>query len=1404
MGLLSGAGTRILLAGTGQHIPNSRLPDLPSVSDTIIDLADTLEECCGARPRKLPDPADPGVLGRELTAAAADAEDVLLVWYLGHGLLDARGELYLATQATDHLSDGLRYKALPYATLQEELGKSRARSVIVVLDCCFSGRASGVPYPTDLDGFATARLSGSYLLAAAAPEEQALAPPGELHTAFTGQLIRLLREGDPAGPREFTLDHVYRHLDRALPEMGWPRPRRYASGRINELAFAPNPAYRPPEPQPATAPADVPCPYRGLGAYNVTDAEYFFGREALTEQLVARLAEQPSRAGTLIVVGPSGSGKSSLLRAGLIPALEREKLPDIGGSRSWPVIPVFTPGDHPLESLARHLAPVAGETVTTLRERLADDTGKLVSVVATILSQHAPSADRLVLVVDQFEEVFTACQDIVERRAFLDALITAAASNALVALGVRADFYAQCAAEPRLVEPLQHSQLIVNRMNADELRAVVEKPADRAGLQLEPGLSDLVLSDLRGSDSGLPFLSYALFETFQRREGHLLTLAGYQASGGIQKAVAEGAEKCYSKLNESERQIAQLMLLRMIRLGQDGTADTLRRVRRVDLPETDAADRILNTFAESRLISLGEDTVEIAHEALLRAWPRLQQWINSDRAGNLIRQELEEAAATWDREGRDPAVLYLGSRLEAAREWVNSHQDDLTPTATEFLAASTGQESRSARLRRIVLVALSTLTLFAVLAAVVALIQTGNAQRERDTAIFNQIIAQADRLANTDLSLAAQLDLTLYRMRSTEDVRTALITKGNGPLSTPLTGHDGTVFSVAFNADGRILASAGADNSVRLWNVSDPAHPVPLGEPLIGHKNAVYAVAFSPDGRTLASASEDLTVRLWNVADPVNPAPLGEPLTGHTNYVRALAFSPDGRTLVSGSYDHTVRLWNVADPVNPAPLGEPLTGHTNYVSAVAFSPDGRTLASAGGDQTVRLWNLSDPGKPSLLGQLFNGDPTAFTTAIGAVAFSPDGRTLAAGSGDQSVRLWNVADPVNPAPLGQAFTAHTNYVNAVAFSPDGRTLASGGGDQTVRLWNLSDPARPLPLGQPLTGHTNPVSAVAFRPDGHTLASASADQNIRMWNIPSTHLDGYSGTITKLAFSPDGRMLAVGSDDQTVQLWNVNDPARPVPLGQPLTGHTNYVTTVAFSPDGRTLASAGGDFTIRLWDVTDPTHPAPLGQPLIGHPDVVNAVAFSPNGRTLVSGSGDQTVRLWNVGDPAHPAPLGQPLTGHTNTAIALAFSPDGRTLASGSYDHTVRLWNLADPARPAPLGQPLTGHANSVDTVAFSPDGQMLASGSGDQTVRLWNMSDPARPVPLGQPLTGHTAGIVAAAFSPDGRTLASSSPDRTIRLWQMDVNEAIQRICAATANVLTPEKWRQYVSPDLPYDPPCQ
>ncbi|MYS44986.1 hypothetical protein GTY23_27925, partial [Streptomyces sp. SID5998] len=567
---LGSPGSRALLVGTGHHLPGSRLPDVPAVSATVRELGRTLVDDCGLRPENLLppllDPRDPIELGNAVVAAAKQAEDVLLIYYVGHGLVSPGNELYLATAATDDLAEGLAFKALPYQAVRDALSNCRARSIIVVLDCCFAGRARGSLGTAATDAFALASLSGSYVLASASRDEQALAMPGEPYTAFTGELLRFLREGDPGGPPGLTIEGAYRHLRRVLPLRRLPAPERHLSGRAGDLVLAVNPVAAPaPTPPASQAPPERPdeqiCPYPGLDPFTADDARFFFGRARTTAELLTRLANWSQEGGPVALVGLSGAGKSSLLRAGLLPAVKRGELP-LPGAGTWAQF-VLAPGEHPLDSLAGQLAGPTGCSKAELIAELRTDPARSADLVRRALRRQSGGQDvpggRLLLVVDQFEEVFTACQDEDERRCFITAVCSAAASDeapaaapALVLLGIRADFYASCLAYPELVAVLKHRHFPVEPMTPEQLREAIERPAEVAGLGLETGLADTLLRDLRAdrefAGGTLPLLAYALWLTWGRREGRTLTLAGYGATGGIWDAITQQAELTYAGL----------------------------------------------------------------------------------------------------------------------------------------------------------------------------------------------------------------------------------------------------------------------------------------------------------------------------------------------------------------------------------------------------------------------------------------------------------------------------------------------------------------------------------------------------------------------------------------------------------------------------------------------------------------------------------------------------------------------------------------------------------------------------------------------------------------------------------------------------------------------------------------
>ncbi|ONI89312.1 hypothetical protein ALI144C_05040 [Actinosynnema sp. ALI-1.44] len=1192
----------------------------------------------------------------------------------------------------------------------------------------------------------------------------------------------------------------------------------------------------------AAAAAPV-CPYRGLAAFETEDADWFFGRQQTTATLAGRLGESVRSALPLVVFGASGAGKSSVLRAGLVPALASGAVP-VPGSPDWPVL-VATPTAHPVDMLAERVAKLLGASDTGLREGLRS--GRFRSGLRAALG---PQRSRLVLVIDQFEEVFTLCEDESDRRSFIEALCSAAepADNppAVVVLGVRADFYDHCLAYPQLLTAVQDNQFAVGAMSGPEVAEAITAPAIRAELDLEPGLVEVLLRDL-GLDHGtaqgqcgyqpgaLPLLSHALLATWQQRTHHRLTVAGYQHTGGISGALAATAEHVYTSLNPAGQRAARQLLLRLVRVGEDGT-DTRRRADRAAVvghaSDQAAAMTALETMAAARLVSLDQQTVEITHEVLLRAWPRLHGWLTEDRAGLRTHHQLTEATSAWAALGRDPGALYRGSRLVTAQEWASTNENALTEPERQFLADSTAAETaerdasrrRTRRLRQLVAL-LSVLLVLAGTSVGYATHAERQAEKQRDIALARKAAGDAAILRDTDPALAIQLSLAAHRLAPTAETRDNLLSTFITPYASRLIGHTAEVPGVAvgpdsrlvatasadrtarlwdateirhprelatlphtellkgvtFTPDGRILATVG-DRAVRLWDITDPRQPRSLAA--LDHPNTVNSVAFNPDGRIAASVGDDRTARVWDLSDPRTPRQLAN-LPGRRDAIWFATFSPDGRLLVTTG--DTVRLWDVGDPQRPRELGT-LVGHAERqaVAAVAFHPDNRIVATASDDHTLRLWDISDPQAPQGIATL-----TGHTGSVHSVAFSPDGQILA--STGETTRLWNVADPRHPGAMATLFGG----VYSVAFSRDGAMLATAGGDHTARLWNLRE--------LPLTGHTDVVGEATFSPDGRLLASPSRDHTVRLWDTtgprlrkPVAVLTGHTHVVRGAVFSPDGRTVASSSDDGTVRLWDITDAHAPRMITV-LGPHTGEISGIAFSPDGRVLAT-GGMRTAALWDVTDLKHPRELSR-LDGYPQMVWYLAFSPDGRTLLSNSGgDSSIRLWNVTDPAHPRQLPFPF-GHTDTGAALR--RDGLLLATtpngNSNDDLVRLVDLSDPSQPREVAT-LTGHAALIYSARFSPDGRILATAGADNTARLWDVTDPRHPRPLAT-FTNPAGAVTYATFSPDGRTLATST-NQTITLLATDIDEVSARVCASAHPRMSGTDWQRHF-PDVAYQPPC-
>ncbi|MFD1542410.1 WD40 repeat domain-containing protein [Nonomuraea guangzhouensis] len=1119
------------------------------------------------------------------------------------------------------------------------------------------------------------------------------------------------------------------------------------------------------------------CPYRGLQPFRQSDADVFYGREQRTAELIAAVRAKAGGSGLLLVTGVSGAGKSSLLRAGLMAALSHGNPP---GADKWRQ-EFITPTRDPLTELATVLATPVGLDVPTLRDRLAQRPEEAASaarqaVLADASRGHADRRGerRMVLIVDQFEELFTLGEESAEeeREAFVAALDAMTRGPAVVIVAVRGDFVDRMAAYPPLASALADGLFVVGPMTGAELRRAITGPAAAAGLETEEGLVTTILGDLRTSGTGeydagaLPLLSEALRRTYEVSPRRM-SIRAYDRVGGVANAVRESAEEVYTSLTEPQKVIARALFLRMVSVS--GPESATRR----PLPKTDtyaaapddpaSVDLVLQRFMDKRLMTVSGDVressadpkpqaephlVEISHDVLLTAWPRLKQWIEPHLAAKVLIDQLDKDAADWAQHG-DRAFLYRGAKLAALLDLRTQWQQDPqglpapAPAGEDFLRAGIKESELSGRIRRLVIGGLSALLVMALVATSLAVWQGRQAELQRQMALVRLLVADAANNQLQDPATGRLLVAAAARLRgllpaqSREELSEvdgglyqALVYAGMASLK----GHNGAVLSVAFNHDGTRLATGSDDNTVRLWDTT--------GAAVTEFKDEAWvtSVAFNHNGTQLATGSNVGVTRVWDTNTrkivtvhkgtctcdtPVTYSGDGRRLADGTALLDAstgsviaehpiagsVAFNHDGTFLAIG-FAGALTVWHtLTHKYTNIPL-DPASG----VIKVAFSRDGTRLATGYEHGGAAIWDTS-AGSPK-------GRPLVSLKGIGrgvtSVAFSPDGTRLVTGHYDDIARIWNAGTGALLAEL----KGHSDAVFSVAFNHDGTRVATGGGDETARIWDAT-------TGTPIA--ELPQGIIALSRDGGRLATEDSVWDTAAGQAVATLK---SGLVEAAAFGHDGTLLATAADG-TVRVRN---PATGVTVTQ-LPGFRGHIGALALDAKGARLAIGGPDSVVHLRDLA-----TGKSAELMGHAKPVNSLDFTRDGTYLATGSEDGTARVWNVATGVSVTTL----KSDAESVMSVAFNPDGTRLATGSFDGTVRIWDVATGL----VVTELKGQSQYLSAVAFNANGTRLATGSSDGTARVWELGT-GKYVEFRIHSLGNLAILVA--FSKDGTHLVAAA-----------------------------------------------
>ena len=1154
------------------------------------------------------------------------------------------------------------------------------------------------------------------------------------------------------------------------------------------------------------------APYPGLRPFEESEEDLFFGRGEQIDRMLRTL----ERHRFLGVVGGSGCGKSSLVRAGLLPAVRGGFLSQAGAD--WKIA-VLRPGDRPMTRLAEALhtstatdgstdAGVGAEAVALTEATLFSGSRGLVEALNEL---SVPADVETLVVVDQFEEVFRfrratsggndapgragASEARNEAGAFIGLLLASAKQSERpirIVVTMRSDYFGDCEEFAGLPEAMSAGQFLVARMTREEIRLAIEGPLKATGAEAEPALVNRTLNDIGTDPDQLPLMQHALLRLWvlagrrAKADGSrtcVLRLEDYERLGSVARALANHAEEVLESLGSSRLRTAERLLEGLCELEPGGKY--VRRWAQLGDLVSESGESLedlkavveayrkpgRNFLVASPAGDLGPGTsLDIAHEALIRRWPRLRRWADLEKESVEWIRRLTRTSHDW-RAGK--SALWRPPDLTLARAWQESRRPtsawaakrggDL-PSVVEFL-----QASRRGLVRRKTAIYAAIGTALVAVFAVVLLGMKSKAATERREATE---VLSLEMAANDALTLDPMRALILAneavrrsnKVESMSSLRQALSSLRQALMRSlerlELLGHTGRVTSLSYSPDGRWILTGSDDHTARLWDpLWDERKSESKGKKpveFIGHKEIVRSAVFSPDGTRVLTASDDFTARLWDL-NGKQLRVLGDPALeaeGHAKAVRSAVFSRDGKQVLTASDDHTARRWDVGTGKQLALL----KGHDDAVNTAVFSPDGTKILTASSDMTARVWSLDGQELRRLEGH---------RGKVNTACFSPDGTRILTGSADNTAMLWDLEGKGTPPHV---FKGHVDSVRTVAFLNDGRKVPSvltGSFDGTARLWTFEDGAWALPTI--FRGHTGPIWTAAFwfeptppapprggpRPavgrdeteDRTRILTASGDGTARLWTLGGTTiatLRGHEDTVFAVAVSPDGSNMATASGDKTVRLWDLTGSGLPS-----MRGHDGFVTSVAFSPDESKVLTASADKTARLWDAKTGRRIAILR----GHGAAVNSAVFSRHGTTILTASADNTARLWDLGGNQ----LKQ-FDDFADTLSSAVFSPDTTRLLAGTFDGKAKLWDPEGKDPPIVL----TPHSDSVKSAVFSPHGTTILTASRDKTAVLWDLR--------GNPPTtfkGHTATVYRAVFSPDGSKVLTASGDGTACLWDL-------------------------------------